>query len=126
MSLERRTTDHQLKAVSGTKCGSLQTLTSLGRCNPGIMKHHGGSMYFFCEHTYVSPITQSLLWLPLPTLVVPIFQRKWHLNKVREEEEGHHQNKPGKGGAQTVGGSVWPGDARTLLEIEEKVESGRV
>lgn len=85
MSLEGRTTDHQLKALLGTQCGSLQTLVSLRRCNPGIVRHHGWSMYSFSEHTDVSAITQSL-WLPLPASVVPIFQRKWHLNKARRKD----------------------------------------
>lgn len=84
VSLEGRTTDRQFKAVPGTQCGSLQTFASLGRYNPGHCEHHAGSMFSFSEHTDASAITQSLLWLPLPALVVPIFQRQWHLNKARQ------------------------------------------
>lgn len=97
MSLEGKTTGHQLKAVLGTQCGPLQTLTSLGRCNLGIVGHRGGSTYSFSEHTDTSAVTENLLWLPLPAPVVPIFQKKCYLNKAKQGEEGKHQIEHGKG-----------------------------
>lgn len=59
-------------------------------------------MYAFSEYTDASAITQSLLWLPLPAPVVPIFQGKWHLNKARQGEEGNHQSEHGRGEAQSI------------------------